>query len=110
MHVNVNTDSVINQLFSGGTALAGLILVFLGGVLAAFEAYPTGDKNAVRTKYRRRAWLSLSGFATALIAAICAFVANWFPAGFWIMGSTIALGLAFLLVVIMAATAVMEIG
>ena len=107
--MNVNTDSVINQLFSGGTALAGLVLVFLGGVLAAFDSYETQQKNAVRDKYKKRAWLSLLGFSTALIAAVCAFVANWFPAGFWIIGSTIALGIAFFLVVIMAVKAVTEI-
>lgn len=43
-HMIINTDSVINQLFAGGTALAGLILVFLGGVLASFESYAASEQ------------------------------------------------------------------
>ena len=37
----MGTDMLISLLFSGGTGLAGLILVFLGGTINAYEAYST---------------------------------------------------------------------
>jgi hypothetical protein len=107
--MNANTDSVINQLFSGGTALAGLILVFLGGVLASFDSYAAADKNAVRKKYRTRAWLAILGFGSSLLAAVFALVANWHATSAMIICSIIALGLSFALLVIMALGAVVEI-
>ena len=110
MQIHVaNTDSIINQLFSGGTALAGLILVFLGGLLNSYDSYDAQAKNAVKKRYQVRAWLALFGFASSLAAAVLAFLANWRATGLLIVGSTATLGISFLLLALMAWFAVSEI-
>ena len=110
MQINVvNTDSIINQLFSGGTALAGLILVFLGGLLNSYDSYDKQAQNAVKKRYRVRAWLALLGFASSLAAAVLAFLANWYATGPLIVCSTAALGASFVLLALMALFAVLEI-
>ena len=47
-----NADKILELVFSGGTALAGLILVFLGASLASFDTYTPVEKGSVRSKYR----------------------------------------------------------
>ncbi len=73
----MNTENLSNQLFAGATALAGLILVFLGGIVSAYDAFPQEDRFAVRTVYRRRGALSLAGFLASLVSAIFALTTNW---------------------------------
>ena len=46
----MDTNMLINLLFAGGTGLAGLILVFLGGIINAYESYDTVGKKAVQSK------------------------------------------------------------
>jgi len=89
----VQNQVVIELVFSGATALAGLILVFLGSVLAAFESYEEVAKSAVRSKYRWRARLSLGGFLAALLAAGFAFGGGFCPIMIWI-------GVGFLVVAV----------
>ncbi|HLA09476.1 MAG TPA: hypothetical protein VJ023_02585 [Pyrinomonadaceae bacterium] len=80
----VDKNTLIGLLFSGGTALAGLILVFLGGVLSGYDSYDAVAKNAVRPRYKRRAKVGLAGFIFAMSSAILAFAANWLPSAFFI--------------------------
>jgi hypothetical protein len=68
--VPANADKILELVFSGGTALAGLILVFLGASLASFDTYTPTEKGEVRSKYRRRGYTSLAGFGAALLTAI----------------------------------------
>lgn len=63
---------VMQQVFPGSLALAGLVLVFLGGIYTAFDAYDAQQKNAVRHKYGCRAWLACVGFFAALASAALA--------------------------------------
>lgn len=98
-------STLINQLFSGGTALAGLILVFLGSIFASYESYDAQAKASVRDKYRKRAQIAFGGFIAALISA----ATNWFSFKFIIYVSSTALGLSFLLLIIVAAIIVQEI-
>lgn len=65
-----NADKILELVFSGGTALPGLILVFLGASLASFDTYTPTEKGAVLLKYRRRGYTSLAGFGAAPLAAI----------------------------------------
>jgi hypothetical protein len=55
----VAMKDVAGDRFSGASALAGLILVFLGGVLSSYDSFDTDAKFAVRARYRRNgAWKS----------------------------------------------------
>ena len=105
-----NADKILELVFSGGTALAGLILVFLGASLASFDAYTTTEKSAVRPKYRKRAYTSLAGFGAALLSALLSLVAVESPCPLIYYGSLIALAVSFTMATWAAIVAVVEIG
>jgi sulfite exporter TauE/SafE len=103
-------EAVLGLIFSGGTALAGLVLVFLGAIAAAFDSYEKVDKNAARPKYRARARLALGGFGSSLSAAALALGAHWgHPCGL-LYSALVLLGLAFALVSWAAFQSVADIG
>jgi hypothetical protein len=106
---DVDKHTLIGLLFSGGTALAGLILVFLGGVLSAYDSYSAVAKQAVRPKYKRRAKIGLAGFIFAMSSAILAFMANWLLSSWLIPTSIACLAASFMLVLLSAIQAVGDI-
>ena len=59
----------MNMVFGGSTALAGLILVFLGSIFTSFESYHRTERDAVRSRIQIRAYLAFSGFVFALFAS-----------------------------------------
>ena len=82
-------------VFTGGTALAGLILVFLGGIFTAFDAYDATQQKSVRSKYRTRAYTALAGFVASLVAAILVIPAHWIAPACLLNAALIFLILAF---------------
>jgi hypothetical protein len=104
----IDMDTPTSQLFPAATALAGLILVFLGGVFTAYERYDTEQKAAVRSKYRLRAWLAFSGFLLALFAATTPWIVRIGGSEGWLTLGTVALALAFAVLIAVAFLAMME--
>lgn len=105
----MSNESLINLIFSGGTALAGLILVFLGATLNAYDSYDADAQPVVKPKYKQRAILAFAGFLASLVSAVLAFAAGWCGNVAWLNGAMFALGISFLLLLIMAATSLMEV-
>lgn len=66
-----------SDVIGAGTALAGLVLVFLGSVSNGFEAYAPQERRSVVKKYRRRAWAAFAAFALALGAALLGLLSKW---------------------------------
>jgi hypothetical protein len=91
------------QLVTAGTALAGLILVFLGSTLAAFEGYDATQRHSVKVKYQRRALVAFFGFLCSLSGATAGIVALLRPGDCWSAVGLTFLGLAFLLTLALAA-------
>ena len=104
----MSNESLINLIFSGGSALAGLILVFLGATLNAYDSYDAVAKPAVKARYRQRAVLAFAGFLASLVSAVLAFVAGWCANPSWLDCALLALGVSFLLLLIMATTSLKE--
>jgi hypothetical protein len=105
----MDTDMLISLLFSGGAGLAGLILVFLGGTINAYESYSTLDKKAVRSKYRTRAWLGFAGFLFAILAALSALSMIWLRSNLLQYISIISILVSFGLAGLLAFLAVKEV-
>ncbi len=105
----METSGLVSLLFSGGTALAGLILVFLGGILNTYELFDAQQRPAVRKKYRRRAMLCYAGFLCALLSALSALGLFWFPFSFFKVFSMVTMLIAFGFVAILATLAVTEV-
>jgi hypothetical protein len=68
--------SATSDIADAGTALAGLILVYLGAVAARFESLAPSDQAASRDVYRRHARRAFRGIVIALIAAVSALTAE----------------------------------
>lgn len=80
-----------SDIISGGTALAGLILVYLGAIASGYDSYEKPQQAAVRSAYRRRAWIGFAGIAISFSAAALGLVGKWMSSG-W----TVAAGAALL--------------
>jgi len=67
-----------SDVAAAGTALAGLILVYLGAVAVRYESLNTKSKANQRDRYRWHAWLALNGIVFALAATVLALIAGSF--------------------------------
>ena len=68
--------SVASGIAAAGTALAGLILVYLGAVAVRYETLDPKNQSSARDSYRRHALRAFRGIVIALIAAIAAMTAK----------------------------------
>ena len=67
--------SVASDIVDAGTALAELILVYLGAVAVRYETLDPKDQSSARDVYRRHARRAFRGIVIALIAAVAALTA-----------------------------------
>jgi hypothetical protein len=65
-----------SDIAAAATALAGLILVYLGAVAVRYETLDPKHQSAVRDDYRRHARIAFRGIVIALLAAIAALTAK----------------------------------
>jgi uncharacterized membrane protein len=68
--------SVASDIADAGTALAGLILVYLGAVAVRYETLDPKDQASARDVYRSHARRAFRGIVIALVAAIAALTAE----------------------------------
>jgi predicted ferric reductase len=65
------------DVVTGGSALAGLFLVYLGNAAAAFSAFEKQQQDSVRQAYQLRAWLAFAGIVFGILAAALALLGKW---------------------------------
>lgn len=68
--------SVMSDIAAAASALAGLILVYLGAVAVRYETLDPKDQTSARDVYRRHARRAFRGIVIALVAAIAALTAK----------------------------------
>lgn len=71
--------SVAGDAIGAATALAGLILVYLGSLAASYASFEPQEKRSVRLKHRRRAWFAFAALLLSLLAAVLGVAAKWLP-------------------------------
>ena len=103
------TKNLLGQIFAGGTALAGLVLVFLGSVLASYDSFEPTARRAIKSKYQWRAWLAFAGFAFSLIAAACGLIGLIIGPSTCLVLGIIALAAAGLLLLAMGFLSALEV-
>jgi hypothetical protein len=64
------------DIASASTALAGLLLVFIGASITAFNSYETVAKDAVRKRFQVRVGWATAGFFAALLSSAGALVSK----------------------------------
>jgi hypothetical protein len=105
----VSPISFAGDVLAGSTALAGLILVYLGSLAAGYAAYDTTQQPAVRPSFQRRAWFGFVGLAVAILAAAFALTAKWAGVNWMASTAAILLLVAFVWGILTALLTVLEI-
>jgi hypothetical protein len=70
---------VVVAIIGAASALAGLVLVFLGVVLAAYQGFPGDTPDQVKAKYRISGSWTVIVFALSLVTVAFSFL--WLIAG-----------------------------
>lgn len=68
--------AVTSDVISAGTALAGLILVYVGFQVSDYGSYRPTERKAVKSKFQLRVVLALIGVGLALLSALVALLAK----------------------------------
>lgn len=105
----MDDPTLSGDLLSAGSALAGLILVFLGSTLNAYNGYDATQQGAVRPVFVRRAWLAFAGFGLSVGGTVSAYLANLYNSGMWLNLATVGLGLSLTVLMVVAFLEVKEI-
>lgn len=98
-----------SDVIGAGTAMAGLVLVFLGSVSTGFEAYAPQERRSVVNVYRRRALGAFIAFSLALAAALLGLLSKWLQLACLTGAGLVCLILSFIAVVVIGAAEVREI-
>lgn len=101
--------SIMGEVASAATALAGLVLVFLGTTVNAFNSYQKAEQASIRSKYQARAWTAFICFLLSILSAALALMAKWLSHDCTAFFSLALLTAAMALVVAAAVSAVREI-
>lgn len=75
----MDSISIAGETVTAATALAGLILVYLGSVAASYGGYQPTERKSVKGSFQRRAWIAFVGLVLALIAAALGVLGKWLP-------------------------------
>jgi uncharacterized membrane protein len=101
--------SIAGEVAGAATAMAGLILVFLGATSTSFDSYQKQEQNSVRKRYRQRAWSAFTGLSLSLLATFFALVSKWADSEAMAVTAFILLVAGLVFVVAVAITTVLEI-
>src|SRR5947208_514902 len=69
---------VVADVIVAATALAGLLIVYLGSVAAGYGSYERAAQATVRGAFQMRAWFAFVGIVLAIISAMLGLGAKWF--------------------------------
>ena len=72
---------VSEEVVGAATALAGLILIYIGTQVASFGSYQPQEQRTVRGRFLKRAWIAFVGFVLALLAAALGIIGKWIGSG-----------------------------
>lgn len=87
--------SVASETVGAATALAGLILVYLGSLASGYSSFQPQERRSVKTRYYRRAWSAFGAMILALISAALGLLAKWIPSEGCGDAAVVILGVTF---------------
>lgn len=97
---------VVVSVFAASAGVAGLVLVFLGILIATIGGYPGGTSDTALQPYRRAAWASVGVFGASL--ATVALSLAWLAAthAYWLYVLVLASFTALVLMLLVLAAVV----
>ena len=105
----MNSLSVAGEVVQAATALAGLILVYLGSIANSYESYDSTQQGSVRQSHQRRIWLAFVGLVFALASSALAVVGKWAGSECSATAAIILLLIAFVWGIVSALLTVLEV-
>lgn len=75
----MDSISIAGESVTAATALAGLILVYLGSLTASFSTYQPQERKSVLASFQKRAWIAFVGLVLALLSAALGVIGKWLP-------------------------------
>lgn len=62
-------SEIARDILAAATTLAGLLIVFLGGIVVRYEGLDETQRKAIGTAYRQRGTMAFLGFLSASVSA-----------------------------------------
>jgi hypothetical protein len=78
---------VAGDIVAASSAIAGLILVYVGSLTASFGTYQPQERRTVLPSYRRRAWFAFIGLTLFLLSVALALGGKWLDLECMVVGS-----------------------
>jgi hypothetical protein len=97
------------DVVTGATALAGLVLVYMGMAVSGFAAFQREQQGSVRARYQVRIWFAFVGMVLAILSAMLALVGKWAHNGCVLAAGIVLLLLALVWGIALAFLTVREI-
>jgi hypothetical protein len=101
--------SLGGDIIAAGTALAGLILVYLGSVANEYASFERTAQGAVRAAFTQRAWFAAAGVVLAISASGIAILGKWLNQSCLVGAAAVLLSLALLWSVLIAVLLAREV-
>ena len=70
----VDSIGIAGDVITGATALAGLILVYLGSVASGFAGFEREQQRTIKSSFQLRVWFGFGGMVVAIFSAALALV------------------------------------
>lgn len=102
--------AVAGEVASAGTALAGLILVYLGALVTGFDSFQPQERKSAKSRFLTRGWLAFAGIILALVSALLAVVGKAFSSCCTANAALVLLLISFVWGGVIAYLTVREIG
>jgi hypothetical protein len=90
---------IAGDIIQGATALAGLMIVFIGNAVSGYSSYDKVQQRAIRDAFHQRAWFGFWGVFVAIAAVLLAILAKWsasneiaIAAAFFLLGALVWAG------------------
>lgn len=103
-------QDLCGHVLSAGSALAGLVLVFLGNAVSGFDSHPLQYRTPkLISRYRERGERAIVAFFLAILAAACGVGGTLMGGAGWAYGGLVSLSISAAILVAMAMQMVLNI-
>ena len=100
---------VAGDIAAAGSAVSGLILVYVGALSASYGAFQPQERKAVLGSYQKRAWFAFIGLILFLFSVTLSLFGKWLELDCAIVAAMGLLLLGFCWVVATAVLTVLEL-
>jgi hypothetical protein len=105
-----SAGEISGDITAAASALAGLLLVYIGSLSASFATYQPTERRAVVSSYKRRAWFAFIGLAIFLVTVVLSLFGKLLVVPCLVLAALALLIIATIWTLVTAIFTVQEIG